>query len=253
MSNVYQPPESNLLKDEGQGREYGSLEKAISGDYEFSIGDVLSEAWDKVGGCKWQFFLSVIIYSVVAMLLMSAMSIIVGALEASMVPDESSVAMMYLPILTQTGLNLILLPVITGVFIMGIRRSMGAPVDATSVFSHFSRMLPLFLTSILMMIMIMLGLFLLVLPGIYLMIAYYMAMPLVVEKGMDPWQALETSRKAITKRWFSVAGLFVILGVIMFISVLLLGIGLIWSGPLFMITYGILYRNMFGVEAETLA
>ncbi len=253
MSNVYQAPESNLIKDGEQEGGYGSIEKALSGDYEFSIGSVLSEAWDKVGGCKWQFFLSFFLYFVVAVLFMVGMSVIVGALGASMQPDEGSAVLMFLPILMQAGFSLVLMPMITGIFIMGIRRSMGVPVAATSIFSYYSKMLPLFLTSILMMLMIMLGLFLLVLPGIYLMIAYYMAMPLVVEKGMGPWEALETSRKAVSKRWFSVAGLFIILGIIISISMLPMGIGMLWSSPLYMISYGILYRNMFGVEAETLA
>nr|MDA3868631.1 hypothetical protein [Gammaproteobacteria bacterium] len=66
------------------------------------------------------------------------------------------------------------------------------------------------------------------------------------------WQALETSRKAITRRWFSVFALFIILSIIVFISAIPLGLGLIWTMPLMIIAFGVLYRNMFGVEAETL-
>ena len=104
-----------------------------------------------------------------------------------------------------------------------------------------------------MYIMVLIGFLLLVIPGIYLMIAYYMAMPLVVEKGMSPWQALETSRKAVTHRWFSVFGFFIVIAIILVVSSIPLGLGLIWTLPMVMIAYGILYRNMFGVEAETVA
>jgi hypothetical protein len=34
----------------------GSLERAIEGDYELSIRDVLSEAWDRTSGVKGQFW-----------------------------------------------------------------------------------------------------------------------------------------------------------------------------------------------------
>ena len=104
-----------------------------------------------------------------------------------------------------------------------------------------------------MYIMITIGFILLILPGIYLMVAYYMALPLVAEKGMSPWRALETSRKAVTHRWFSIFGFFIVLSFIAFVSAIPLGIGMIWTLPMMLIAYGILYRNMFGVEAATIA
>jgi len=145
------------------------------------------------------------------------------------------------------------MPMIMGIVMMGIKRSVDAPISASMVFNNFSKMLPLFATMILMYIMILIGLVLLVIPGIYLMIAYYMAMPLVVEKGLSPWQAMETSRKTITHRWFSVFGLFIVMIIILTISMIPLGLGMIWTLPMMMIAYGILYRNMFGVEASTIA
>ena len=38
--------------------------------------------------------------------------------------------------------------------------------------------------------------------------AYLLAIPLVVERGLSPWQALEASRKAITQHWFKVCLLY---------------------------------------------
>ena len=73
---------------------------------------------------------------------------------------------------------------------------------------------------------------LLLIPGIYLSIAYRLAIPLVVERGLSPWQALEASRKAISQHWFKVFGLFFVLMLIMLLSMIPLGIGLIWTLPL---------------------
>jgi len=98
-----------------------------------------------------------------------------------------------------------------------------------------------------MMLLIYLGMILLLIPGIYLAVAYMLAIPLIVERGLSPWQAMEASRKAITQHWFKVFGLFLLLGLIVSISAIPLGIGLIWTIPLFVMVMGVLYRTIFGV------
>ena len=249
MSNVYQAPESNLVNDNVSIDKYGSVEKAIRGEYEFSIGSVLSEAWAKTSGSKLAIHLGFLFYFLVIMGLMMVLGFATAGLVA--VNDDPS-GMVLTQLIMQLGMNLVGMPMIMGLAMIAIKRSADAPVKASMVFGYFSKMLPLFATTILMYIMMLIGFVLLVIPGIYLMVAYYMAMPLVVEKGMSPWQALETSRKTITHRWFSVFGLFFILVIIVTISMIPLGIGLIWSMPMMMLAYGILYRNMFGVEAATI-
>lgn len=250
MSNVYQTPESNLTNEGLAPGDYGSIEKAISGDYEFSIGSVLSEAWEKTSGAKWQIHLAFFYY----FLVLIGLAIVLGIVSAGlMAVSQDPAAVVTVQVVTQLVINLVGMPMIMGVVIMAIRRSVDAPMSAGTVFSYFSKTLSLFATMILIYLMVVIGLFLLVIPGIYLMISYYMAMPLVVEKGMSPWQAMETSRKAITHRWFSVFGFFIVMMIILIISMIPLGLGLIWTLPMLMIAFGILYRNMFGVEAETIA
>ena len=233
---------------------YGSIEKAISGDYEFSIGSVLSEAWEKTSGAKWTIQLAFFYYFLVIIGVLTAIGVMLAMLtdvSGDMSGDASGVVVLQLVL--QLGMNLIIMPMAMGIAIIGIKRSVDAPISAGSIFGYFSKMFSLLLTMIIMYIMVLIGFLLLVLPGIYLAVAYYMAMPLVVEKGMSPWQALETSRKAITHRWFSVFGLFFIMSLILFVSAIPLGLGMIWTLPMMIIAFGILYRNMFGVEADTIA
>jgi len=70
---------------------------------------------------------------------------------------------------------------------------------------------------------------------------------------MSPWQALETSRKTVTHKWFAVFGLLIVLSLINMIAMIPLGIGLIWTLPLTMLVMGAIYKIMFGIEASTLA
>jgi uncharacterized membrane protein len=101
--------------------------------------------------------------------------------------------------------------------------------------------------------MVLIGFVLLIIPGIYLAIAYYMAMPLVVEKGLSPWAAMEISRKTVSKRWFTMFFFGIVMMLILIVSAIPLGIGLIWTLPMAMIAYGVIYRNMFGIRNQTLA
>ena len=229
---------------------YGSIDKALSGDYEFSIGSTISEAWAKTKGAKWPINIALSLYFLA---FIGIFMLTTGATVMTADPTLEGGANPIVLIAMQIGQNLILLPIFMGIAIMGIKRSVDAPITSGSIFDYYSKMFPLLFTMILMYIMIFIGFILLILPGIYLAVAYYMAMPLVAEKGMGPWEALETSRKAVTHRWFSVFGLFFVLSLIMAVSMIPLGLGTIWTIPMMIVAFGILYRNMFGVESETIA
>jgi hypothetical protein len=48
------------------------------------------------------------------------------------------------------------------------------------------------------------------LPGVYLQIAWLFGIPLVADRGVNFWQGLEGSRRAITPHWFRFLGLFLV-------------------------------------------
>jgi uncharacterized membrane protein len=131
---------------------------------------------------------------------------------------------------------------------MSIHQAAGKPVNISMMFGYFHQTLRLFGLYILMTILVFIGILLLILPGIYLMLAYAMAMPLLIEKNMGIWEAMETSRKAIGKHWFTVFALFLLLGVVCILGAIPLGIGLIWVMPLGMTVMGVTYKTIFGVN-----
>ena len=51
MSDIYAAPMA-ALKESVLLEGYGSLERAVSGDYEFNVGDTIGEAWVKTKGAK---------------------------------------------------------------------------------------------------------------------------------------------------------------------------------------------------------
>ena len=239
MSDVFTPPEADLHDPIAAG-EYGSIEKALEGRYHFRIRETLSEAWANIKGFKRTIWLGMLVYMAV---------IFVAQIAITFLFSGSPALLFIMQQLLQLGIGM---PLFAGLYIMSIKRSVGAPVEVGNIFSSFNKTFKIIGTMILMYILIVIGFLLLVLPGIYLTVAYMMALPLAAEKDLGIWETLELSRKAVTKHWFKFFFLIIVLGFIMLIAALPLLIGLLWAIPLASLAFAIVYRNMFGVEPETI-
>ena len=90
---------------------------------------------------------------------------------------------------------------------LGIKQARDESLEISSVLNYFSMVLPLLLVYVAMNVLILLGLLLFILPGIYLSIAYFFSYALVVGKGLGVWEAMELSRKTVTEQWFKFFGL----------------------------------------------
>lgn len=252
MSDIYQAPTAQLNQS-GQNGEYGSLAKGISGDYVFSIGDTLSEAWAKTSGKKLTFFLAFFTLIIITMIGTQVLgSILVGPLMSG--PDGLEYAMNN-PAMFSVGLLLyivlvgaLIVPMNVGFMLLGIYGAVDRPINVAMIFKGYKKIWQIVVATFLIQLLTFVGWLFFILPGIYLSVAYFLALPLIVEKNLGPWEAMEASRKAISKRWFSVFLMMLIFFVLMMLSFLTLTIGLIWAMPLMMLSIGILYRNMFGVE-----
>ncbi len=248
MTNVYQAPSSDLTESTVPYNGNGSIENGIAGNYEFSIRAIISEAWDKTSGSKGTFWLAALLYCLVVFPVSFGLEFGLRAVGIGYTPGDPISKMVVFMIISQTIQLIVSMPLAMGLFMIAVKRATGAPAEATDVFAYFPKTMPLFVTALLMYLFIAIGLCLLVLPGIYLMVAYCLAMPLIVEKNLSPWDALEASRKAVTHRWFRFVGLYIVMLVIMIVAAIPLGIGLIWVMPMFMLAAGIVYRNIFGYE-----
>ena len=249
MSTPYDPPKSELqIESEPSSIDkQGSLESGINGEFSFTISEVISEAWRLVKGAKLQLFLGIVIaYSII--LALTFLLQLIGLDGAPYIERGEyglGILFSFLP-------GLIILPIsaplFTGWMMIGIKRAAGKPTTIGELFAYFPKVGPLVVAYLIMYVCIMIGFLLLIFPGIYLSIAYIFTWPLIVEKGLSPWQALEASRKAITHCWFRSLGLFTLLSLLMILATFALLIGLLWAIPLMMLAYGVLYRIIFGVS-----
>lgn len=118
-------------------------------------------------------------------------------------------------------------------------------------FRGFNNFLPLFLVSLVSSVMIGIGFILLLIPGIYLAVAYTFALPLVLEKKMNFWDGMEFSRKLISKNWFSFFGFAFVLVLVNLAGGLLLGVGLLVTIPLSVCAIAAAYADIVGLPASS--
>lgn len=236
-TNPYAPPISALQNQPSS--DVPSIEEALARGYNFGVDSLINQAWQRVKGSKGVFFAALLTLAGAALALQFILHL---GLKLSGLGDDEA--------LTKALNNLVstlLSPLSAGLIMMGVQRAADQSIRFSDLFKHLGKAVPIILTSFFMSAMIALGFLLLILPGIYLTIAYLLAIPLVIERGLSPWQAMEASRKAISQHWFKVFGWLITLGLIILVSALPLGIGLIWSLPMTFISSGILYRIIFGV------
>jgi hypothetical protein len=50
----------------------------------------------------------------------------------------------------------------------------------------------------------------LIIPGVYLAVAWIFSVPLVADKRLEFWSAMELSRKVVTRVWFPILGLMIV-------------------------------------------
>jgi len=237
QTNPYQSPASNL------DQPSSASQHPLNPNWE--IGAVLSEAWALSNGFKATFWGSFLLYMgvvIVAAIVMGILSVVV-----TLIATEAAVV---IAVLSQVIQLVITAPLIAGLFMIGIKRAAGQPVNAFMVFNYFPKTLPLFLTYLLMLVLVVIGFVLLAIPGIYLTFAYAFALPLLVDKKLGIWESLETSRKGITRCWFRFFGFGIIGLLIVLVSAIPLGIGLIWTLPWLYAAMGVIYRDVFGVSSN---
>ncbi|GLK91791.1 hypothetical protein [Pseudomonas turukhanskensis] len=261
VSNPYAVPASNLqaLPD---AAGVPTLEEALSRRYDFGISDLLGEAWTRTKGTKGIIIGGFVVFYAALFAVMNVLGILLTIFGVAGIAgmgllggaDDGSLALgamaafFFGSMLVGFLATAMVYPFLAGINMVGIRAAAGQPVRFGEVFAHFGRTVPVIITALLMTLLVVVGYMLFVVPGIYLSVAYILAIPLVVERGLSPWQALEASRKAINQHWFKVFGLFLLLGVLMSLSMIPLGIGLLWTIPLMVVSLGVLYRTIFGVR-----
>jgi hypothetical protein len=139
-----------------------------------------------------------------------------------------------------------------GLDYMLLRRIRGERVQIGDVFDGFNRaFLDLTLAGLVKWLLTSLGLILCIVPGIYLAVGYVFALPLVIDKKMDFWTAMEVSRRVVHEHWWSMLALVIVLALVALAGFLLCGIGALISVPVASAALMFVYEDLFGTQTTT--
>jgi uncharacterized membrane protein len=141
-------------------------------------------------------------------------------------------------------------PLFMGNFIVSAKLLQGQPLEFRDFFTGFEYFLPLLLLSLISGIFIGIGTLLLVIPGIYLAVAYLFASYLVVDRRLDFWPAMELSRHTVNPRWFGYFAFVLLLVLLNLAGAIALGVGLLVTIPLSFAAVTAAYADIFGLQSK---
>lgn len=141
-------------------------------------------------------------------------------------------------------------PLMMGNFIVTAKLLQQQRPEFSDFFAGFQFFLPLLLLAVISSVLVLIGFFLLFIPGVYLMVSYLFASSLVVDRRLDFWPALELSRRTITPQWFTFFAFLLLLALVNVAGALALGVGMVVSVPVSICALTAAYADIFGLQSD---
>ena len=195
-------------------------------DYRVDIGDCFSRSWNLVKDNFW--------------LLVGATALI----------SVISLGMHFIPVLGHAAGVLFGFLLWGGLDLLFLKRLRGQPGETGDVFAGFGLAFgQLMLGSVVAHVLTGIGLLLCILPGIYLLVAWWMFAPLlIIDKGLQFWPAMELSRKVVNKHWWPCFGLLVLSLFVGCAGVLAFVVGVFVTLPIALGATVCAYQDIFGTR-----
>jgi uncharacterized membrane protein len=133
-----------------------------------------------------------------------------------------------------------------GLILVARKMDRGESTEFGDFFSGFNYFTQLFVGSLIVGIFVAIGMIFLVIPGIYLAVAWSFFSLFIIFANKEFWPAMEYSRKLINKEWFAFLGFFIILILINLAGAICLGVGLLVTIPATLIAVFAAYDDIVG-------
>ena len=205
----------------------------LARDYVLNIGNCLRRGWLLVKGDFWP------IVGVTALVL--ALLWAAGSSEAIFSYHREGFH-------ATTSLLGVLLsgPLMGGLYFFFLKKIRREPARVETAFGGFSTcFVQLFLANFVTDVLLTLGFICLVLPFIYLLVAWVFTLPLVIDKRLEFWPAMRLSRKTVAKHWWKFLGFGIVLVLFNLAGVLLLCVGVFLTFPISLAALMYAYQDIF--------
>ena len=212
-------------------------EEILARDYTLDIGSCLRRGWALLRSDFWPF----VGITALLMALLGFASSIGGASIRHGPAGQNSAE------ITSVFTVLVWGPLMGGLSLYYLKKIRGQKTTVETAFSGFTnRFLHLFLAGFVTGLLTWLGFICLILPGIYLLVAWMFTLPLVMDKQIDFWPAMELSRRVVTKHWWKFLGFGIVLMLLTFAGVLMFFVGVFVMSPLVLAALMYAYEDIFG-------
>ena len=208
-------------------------EQILARDFDLNIGDCLRRGWELVKSDFWP------IVGVTALVL---------ALVWAASSSEPMFNYKREGFHATTSLLGVLLggPLMGGLYLFFLKKIRGQPARVETAFAGFSScFVQLFLASFVSHVLLGMGFLCLVLPFIYLLVAWIFTLPLVIDKHIEFWPAMQLSRKTVSKHWWKLLGFGIVLVLFNLLGVLLLCVGVFFTFPISLAALMYAYEDIF--------
>ncbi len=250
--NPYQAPGSNLYTQEEHGDKL-TIDQAIESGYDYDVLAILSEAWAATNGFKLPMFLVGLTCFAIFFVIYFVLAIFVGITMASSFGLTTGIIIAMLVIYLIMAVLFWILS--AGPISMALNHLRGQPVEFTQLFSGFSRVQAILLSSLVIVIfsqipsipsyifssgiMSKLAILMSLIGSIYIIVSYLLNVWIIMDHPeVTFWESMEGSRKLISQHFFKMLLLVILLWLIIFalpaISITAFAVGKI-SGFTFLI------------------
>lgn len=143
-------------------------------------------------------------------------------------------------------------PLTAGIQIAILRLLHKEPIQVANFFDGFRRFMPLLLVGLLNSLLVTVATALLILPGIYLGIAFTWSVWLVLDRDENHWEALKGSLRVVNGSFGATFVFLLALGAINLLGALACGLGALFTLPFSLVALGVAYRRIFGLQGRAL-
>ena len=219
----------------------------LAGDYNLDIGGCIAGGWKVVMANFWPSVGVSLLVSLLIGALNQGLVIVTGSpLEQMIRQHRFSAGGISIFCTTSVLAAPVGTVLIAGLYMYFLKLIRGQGATVGDAFSGFGPSLwPLVLLGWVQALLVGIGIAFCFLPGIYLAVAWLFAAPLVIDKQMGFWEAMEFSRKMVTKHWFVVFGFLIVYSLVVMAGLIAFCVGFFVTMPIGIAAVMCAYENIF--------
>jgi len=223
-------------------------------DYDLDIGSCISRGWELVKNNFWP----VVGVTALVLVIIGAINQIFGlfthaAINAIIVQHQVTAGSIFIILLVTLVSGPVYTVFMAGLFKYYLKLIRGEGAGLGDAFSGFGPSIgQLILLNLVMTFLTLIGYALCLVPGIYLAVAWFFSIPLVIDRRMNFWEAMEASRKLVNKHWFLVFAFLLVYGFLSMAGLIACCIGIFVSIPIGLGALMYAYETIFSsADAQT--